>query len=68
MNYLPLICMSYVKIKNETILNKKDRTKIFWILRTSFIIYIIAVILIKLIYPHMEDVVLVTFTNRKFWF
>ena len=68
MNYLPLMCMSYVLIKRDVILEKRTRSKSFWMLKTMFIIYIVSVIIIKLIYPHFEDVILATFNERKFWF
>ena len=68
MNYLPLLCMSYVSIKHEVMLEKRIRSKTFLALKTMVIVYIASVIIIKLIYPHFEDVVLATFNERKFWF
>lgn len=68
MNYLPLVCMSYISIKRKMVLEEREKCVQFWKLRVTFVVYIVFVIIIKLIYPHIDDVIIATFIKRKFWF
>lgn len=68
MNFLPILCMGYILTIRRFKDNFKRKSKRNFELSLLFWSYIIVVIILKVVYPHWNDVVLITFSSRKFWF